>query len=168
MVILVLLWRNGRKEKCNSHWAMRKILVNLPMILENDARVLNGACGMSSIPLSSWMRFSASRNKLFKWLPNESGDLTRLYAYKKVKWNEKGTQLQCNWPKKRKKERNQSINQLILMCIKPKLNENYGIHLFPSMAPCCNNIFVSERLLLRTATVSGDSPSVFKLHSSVK
>lgn len=36
-------------------------------------------------------------------------------------------------------------------------------HLLPSTAPCCRSIFVSERLLLRTATSNAENPSVFKL-----
>lgn len=37
------------------------------------------------------------------------------------------------------------------------------IHLFPSIAPCWISIFVSDRLLLRTATSNGDKLSLFKL-----
>lgn len=91
------------------------------------------------MPLSSWMRFSASRSKLFKWLPNESVDLTK---------TENGNTL------------NQNV--LTVQIISQRMNQSNS-HLFPSVAPCCSSIFVNERLLLRTATSKGDNPSLFKL-----
>lgn len=74
--VRVCKWmKEPAKKRRNCAKKMKK--QNLPIILENEARVLNGACGASSMPLSSWMRFSASRSKLFKWFPNESVDLTK-------------------------------------------------------------------------------------------
>lgn len=37
------------------------------------------------------------------------------------------------------------------------------LHCVPSIAPYCSSIFVIDRLLLSTATSSGDNPSLFKL-----
>lgn len=54
------------------------------MMLENEALVLNGACGISSVPLSSYILLSASRNKAFKWLPSASGVLTVIKNEKKL------------------------------------------------------------------------------------
>lgn len=57
-------------------------------MLENDARVLNGICGTSSAPpLNSFILLSASRSKAFKWLPSESGDLTKNWTKKVKKMN---------------------------------------------------------------------------------
>lgn len=72
-----------RENKKLKEKQIRISIENLPIILENEARVLNGACGASSKPLNSWIRFSASRSKLFKWLPNESVDLTGLKRQKR-------------------------------------------------------------------------------------
>lgn len=56
---------------------VRERNVYLPIILENDALVLNGGiCGLSSAPPSSYTRFSASCSSAFKWFPSESGVLT--------------------------------------------------------------------------------------------
>lgn len=106
---------NGLTKEENEnyiHRAMRRILINLPIILEKDARVLNGACGVSSIPLNSWMRFSASRNKLFKWLPNESGDLTKyeLHIEKTIKQNGRNIQLHGNWYENRDLKKSTNVN----------------------------------------------------------
>lgn len=159
---------NGNSDSGSTEreWKDDWLHVNLPMILENDARVLNGACGVSSMPLNSWMRFSASRSKLFKWLPSESGDLTGIGLPYHANVFERSAQYPC---KRSQKQRDQKkMNNIEYGCIQLELNQSGKakyIHLFPSTAPCCSSIFVSERLLLRTATVSGDSPSVFKLHS---
>lgn len=39
----------------------------------------------------------------------------------------------------------------------------YSIPLIPSIAPCWSRTFVSDRLLVSTATSNGDKPSLFKL-----
>lgn len=45
---------------------------------------------------------------------------------------------------------------------RPPTCVNY-LHCELSTAPCCSSIFVIERLLLSTATSSGDRPSLFRL-----
>lgn len=101
------------------------------------------------MPLSSWIRFSASRSKLFKWLPKESADLT---AIKHSQCNENEGEHTTNF------EKMQNGTTIIWN----------NLHFDPSDAPCCNSILVRERLLLSTATSNGDNPSLFKLLWRIK
>lgn len=109
---------------------------NSPIILENEARVLNGACGISSKPLNSWIRFSASRSKLFKWEPSESEVSTEILSNHHIWWILTA-----------------SLSQVLYL---------YS-HVLPSVAPFCKSILVIERLLLSTAISNGDKPSLFEL-----
>lgn len=66
----------NRREGITLNEIKKLCVVHLPIMLEKDARVLNGIWGLSSTPPNSYTRFSASCSRAFKWFPSESAVLS--------------------------------------------------------------------------------------------